>query len=78
MQGPIPQPALPVDSASSPTAPPDLPLRDNYRVEKLSVWFGTPVAAGKTLVWLCWASLLVAVFSGLVYSLALGVLALFT
>ena len=47
-------------------------------MEKLRDWFGTPVAAGKTLVWLCWVSLLIAIFSGLFYLLALGVLALFT
>ena len=55
-----------------------LPLGDTYRMEKLRDWFGTPVAAGKTLVWLCWVSLLIAIFSGLFYLLALGVLALFT
>jgi hypothetical protein len=46
-------------------------------VEALSGWFGTPAAAGKTLVWLCWISLLVAVFSGLLYILVFGALALF-
>jgi hypothetical protein len=45
-------------------------------VEKLREWFGTPVAAGKTLIWLLWVWLLVAVLGGLVYLIALGVLAL--
>jgi hypothetical protein len=39
---------------------------------------GTPAAAGKTLAWLCWVFFLVGVFSGLLYLLALGGLALFT
>ena len=47
-------------------------------MEKLREWFGTPAAAGKTLVWLFWVWLLVAVLAGLVYALALGVLALFS
>jgi hypothetical protein len=47
-------------------------------VQKLREWFGTPVAAGKTLVWLCWVWLLVAVLAGLLYALALGLVALFT
>jgi len=33
-------------------------------VERLREWFGTPVAAGKSLVWLCWASFLVSVALG--------------
>jgi len=53
-------------------------LRDTCPVEKLRDWFGTPVAAGKTLVWLCWVWLLVSVLAGLLYASALGVLALFT
>jgi hypothetical protein len=48
------------------------------RVEKLRDWFGTPAAAGKTLIWLGWVSLLVAVFTGLAYALVLGVLAILT
>jgi hypothetical protein len=47
-------------------------------VEKLREWFGTPGAAGKTLVWLCWVWLLLAVLAGLLYAAALGVLALFS
>jgi hypothetical protein len=47
-------------------------------VEKLRDWFGTPVVAGKTLVWLGWVSLLVSVFLGLVYLLAWGVQGIFT
>jgi hypothetical protein len=45
------------------------------RMEKVRDWFGTPAAAAKTLIWLCWVSLLVAVFLGVFYLLALGVLA---
>ncbi len=41
-------------------------------------WFGTPMAAGKTLVWLLWVWLLVGVLAGVLYLLGLGVLALFT
>ncbi len=47
-------------------------------MEKLREWFGTPVRAGKTLIWLLWVWLLVSVFAGLLYLLALGLLALFT
>jgi hypothetical protein len=57
---------------------PESPRCDTERVQKLRDWFGTPLAAGKTLVWLCWASLLVAIFTGLLYALVLGVLAIFT
>ncbi len=53
-------------------------LCDDFQVGKFRDWFGTPVAAGKTLVWLCWVSLLVAVFGGLIYVFTLGVLALLT
>jgi len=53
-------------------------LGDTCPVEKLRVWFGTPVAAGKTLVWLCWVWLLVAGLAGLLYASVLGVLALCT
>ena len=34
-------------------------------------WLGTPIEAAKTLIWLWWVSLLLAVFSGLLYLLAL-------
>jgi hypothetical protein len=44
-------------------------------VEKVRGWFGTPVAAGKTLLWLCWVSFLVSLLIGLLYLLALGALA---
>lgn len=47
-------------------------------MEKLRDWFGTPVAAGKTLLWLCWVSILFAAVGGLLYLLAWGVLAIFT
>ncbi len=36
-------------------------------------WFGTPLAAGKTLIWLCWVSLVASVLLGLLYLLAWGV-----
>lgn len=50
---------------------------DTCPVAKVREWFGTPVAAGKTLVWLCWVSFLVSLFVGLLYLLVLGTLALF-
>lgn len=53
-------------------------LGDTCPVEKLREWFGTPVAAGKTLVWLCWVWLCLSVLAGLLYASVLGVLALFT
>jgi hypothetical protein len=53
-------------------------LSDTQAVEKMREWFGTPVAAGKTLIWLCWVWLLVSLLAGLLYLLALGTLALFT
>jgi hypothetical protein len=46
-------------------------------MDKVREWFGTPAAAGKSLVWLCWASFLVSIFVGLLYLLAWGALALF-
>jgi hypothetical protein len=46
-------------------------------MEKVREWFGTPVAAGKTVPWLCWVSFLASLFVGLLYLLALGALALF-
>jgi hypothetical protein len=45
-------------------------------VEKVREWFGTPVAAGKTLIWLGWASFLASLLVGLLYLLVLGILAL--
>jgi hypothetical protein len=46
-------------------------------VERLREWFGTPVAAGKTIAWLCWVALLacvlVSLLFGLLYLLAWGV-----
>jgi hypothetical protein len=46
-------------------------------VERLREWFGTPVAASKTTVWLCWVALfvcvLVSVLFGLLYLLAWGI-----
>jgi hypothetical protein len=50
---------------------------DGGATEKLREWFGTPVAAGKTLLWFCWASFLVSLFIGFVGLLASGVQALF-
>ncbi len=52
-------------------------LRDTDAVEKVREWFGTPVAAGKTLLWLCWVSFLVSLLLGLLYLLLLGALAVF-
>jgi hypothetical protein len=46
-------------------------------MEKVREWLGTPVAAAKTVAWLCWAAFLVSLFVGLLYLLALGALALF-
>jgi hypothetical protein len=51
--------------------------RDTGAVEKVREWFGTPVAAGKTLLWLCWVSVLVSLLVGCLYLLALGALAVF-
>jgi hypothetical protein len=53
-------------------------LRDTQPVEKMREWFGTPVATGKTLIWLCWVWLLVSLLAGLLYLLGLGTLALFS
>jgi hypothetical protein len=50
---------------------------DSGATEKLREWFGTPFAAGKTLVWFCWMSLLVSLFIGFVGLLVWGVQALF-
>ena len=57
-------------------------LGDTGPVERLREWFGTPFAAGKTLIWLCWASLVASVLFGLLlgllYLLAWGVEAVVT
>jgi hypothetical protein len=37
----------------------------------------TPVAAGKTLIWLGWVSFLVSILLALLYAATLGVMALF-
>lgn len=58
--------------------PSDASLSDTQPVEKMREWFGTPVATGKTLTWLCWAWLLVSLLAGLLYLLVLGTLALFS
>jgi hypothetical protein len=39
--------------------------RHNLPVEKLRDWFGSPVAAGKTLVWLLWVSFLGSICLGI-------------
>ena len=46
-------------------------------MDRLRAWFGTPVAAVKTLIWLFWVSLLVSVLVSLLYAVTLGMLALF-
>lgn len=46
------------------------------RVEKLGEWFGTPMAAAKTLIWLMWASFLVSLLLGGVCLVVLAVEAL--
>lgn len=46
-------------------------------VEKFRDWFGTPAAAGKTLIWLCWVSLLLSVLVGVLSLLAWGLQAAF-
>lgn len=46
-------------------------------MDKVREWFGTPVAVGKTALWLCWVLFLASVLVGLLYLLALGALALF-
>jgi hypothetical protein len=38
-------------------------------MERLREWFGSPVTAGKTLVWLCWATFLVSVVVGVLIGL---------
>ena len=43
---------------------------------KLREWFGTPVAAVRTLIWLCWVSFVVSVLIGMVALVVLGVEAL--
>ena len=48
------------------------PARYRDPVEKLQERFGSPVAALKTLVWLCWVSFLVSIGPGLVYLVAWG------
>jgi hypothetical protein len=35
-------------------------------MDRFRDWFGTPAAAVKTLIWLCWVSLLISVLIGLV------------
>lgn len=42
-------------------------------VERLREWFGTPVAAGKTVVWICWASFLVSVALGVLVALYVAI-----
>ncbi len=44
------------------------------RTERAHEWFGTPVAAAKTLVWLCWVMLLASVLATALYLAVLGVL----
>ncbi len=52
-------------------------LLDDIRTgDKWREWFGTPVAAGKTLIWLLWARFVASVVVGLFCLLAWGVLAL--
>jgi hypothetical protein len=41
-------------------------------MEKLRDWFGTPVRAGSTLIWLCWVSLLVSIFGLIAFLLFLA------
>jgi hypothetical protein len=57
-------------------------VSDTGPVEKLREWFGTPVAAGRTVIWLCWVSLVASVLFGLLlgllYLLAWGVEAIVT
>ena len=48
------------------------------RVDKVRDWFGTPAAAAKTLIWLCWVSLLVSVLVTVLYLAVLGVVAVAT
>jgi hypothetical protein len=45
-------------------------------VDSLREWFGTPLAAAKTIVWLCWVLLLASLLLGVAQLLLLGVLAL--
>jgi hypothetical protein len=66
------------DGPSRDSPPSDAFPSDTQPVEKMREWFGTPVAAGKTLIWLCWVWLLISLMVGLLYLLAVGALALFT
>lgn len=44
-------------------------------VEKFREWFGTPVAAAKTLIWLWWVGILISVLVSLLYFAARALLA---
>ena len=69
-------------STSPTTAPATRPTRRHAaparRPEWLGDWFGTPVAAAKTLLWLCWVLLLVTVLVTALYLAGLGVLTVAT
>lgn len=45
-------------------------------MEKIGEWFGTPGAAARTLVWLCWVTFLTMVLTTALYLLLLGALVL--
>jgi hypothetical protein len=40
-------------------------------VERLNEWFGSPAATARTVVWLAWASLLLAVIGAVLYGAGL-------
>ena len=47
-------------------------------MEKARDWFGRPMRAVNTVVWLCWVSILVSVLVNLLFFAVLGVRALVT
>ena len=47
-------------------------------MDKVRDWFGTPAGAAKTLIWLCWVSLLISILFGLVFFVAWGLEAALT
>lgn len=38
-------------------------------MDRFRDWFGTPAAAGKTLIWLCWVSLLISMLVSILFGL---------
>jgi hypothetical protein len=54
-------------------APRSSTVTHTRHMERVPRWFGTPVRAASTLIWLCWVSLLASLFALVGFLLFLAV-----